>query len=409
MASMDTLTAEQIMDTDPVTTDIGKRLSQVRHTMETNRVRTIPVLDGDRFTGMLSYRDVMEKLRADPSTTKVEGLLHTPPTVEPDDTLVELAELRIESGRKTFVLLDENDHLRGVVGERELAAAARGTDELQGVTVADLMTGADALLTIAPDIPVETARKRMADADVSRLVVVEDGSFAGLISSLDALRAMVPRDQMEGGSANAARQGTAPSASGDRKGEKHSLSDVPVRELMQAADTVDAEILRDADSPLPAAIDTMVDGGALEVVVLDGDRPVGLLTLKDVVDFVRGQAGVDSMLVKLTGPEVPEEKQVIHSKIETQMQGGLGRVLDRPDELKVHMKKYEADGSRHKYTLNFNLSSELGTTRVNTHAWELLDAVDEGLDTLERLVREEKEKVRDEQRSRERKGKYTRS
>lgn len=398
------------MDENPVTVERDETLSTVRHTMETHRIRTLPVMDGKRFVGMLSYRDVMERLRSDPSTTKIGKLLHTPPHVADDDTLVDLADLRINSGRKTFAVLDEHDHLRGIIGERELVAAARDADEMDGVTVRDLMTRSGDIITITPDEPVETARKRMQENDVSRLVVVDgSGELIGVISTLDTLRAMVPRDQMSGGTGNASRSGDASTAGGDRKGEKQSLSDIPVSELMQMSDEMDAAILRDGERTLQEAIDLITETDALEIVIVEDDVPVGLLTLKDVVDFVRGQQAVESLLVQLTGPEVPEEKAVIHSKIETQIRGGLGRVLDRPDELQVHMKKYEADGTRHKYSLNFKLSSELGMTRVNAHAWDLMDAVDEGLDTLERLVKEEKAKMRDEQREQERKGKYTRS
>ncbi|MFB6294411.1 MAG: hypothetical protein ABEI97_01510, partial [Candidatus Nanohaloarchaea archaeon] len=81
----------------------------------------------------------------------------------------------------------------------------------------------------------------------------------------------------------------------------------------------------------------------------------------------------------------------------------------RPEELTVHMKKYEKDGTQHKYTLNFRLTGEFGMIRVNTHGWELLDAVDEGLDTLERLVKQEKEKTRDRARRNRRESKYSQS
>lgn len=406
MSSVRDITAEDLADTDPVTVNVGQPLSKVYPKMEDAAVRALAVVDGSRFEGMVSYRDVMEKLRSDPAKMKVDPLMHTPPRIEPDATLPELANLRIDSGRKTFALLD-GKKLAGVIGEREIVFAARDTEELEGVKVHDVMTAEP--VTVEEDTSLETARKRMSEENISRLVVVDDqGELSGVISTLDTLRAMVTRDQMSSGTGSASRRGTPTSASGDRKGEKGSLSDVPVREMMQTTDEIDAAIIEDGDATLRDAIDIMERTGALEIVPVDGRTPEGILTMVDIVNYIASTEMVESLLVQLTGPEVPEEKAAIHTKIENAVRGGLGRVLDRPEELRVHMKKYEEDGTQHKYSLNFKLSSELGMTHVNTHGWELLDAVDEGLEKLQRIVKDKKGKMRDQQRDRERKGKYSR-
>ncbi len=402
MVSVKDMEVEEVAEGEPVTVNVGQTLSKVRYRMEENGLRTVPVVDGERFEGMLSYRDVMEKSRSDPSTIKLDDLVHTPPKVEGDENLVELSRLRIESGRKKFAMVGEHDRLEGVIGEFEIVEAAVECEELEGVTVADVMTSD--LVTVEADEPFDTARNRMMEYNISRLVVLEDGELQGIITSLDTLRSMVPRDQMQGGSKHHAARS---SASGDVQGEKESMSDIPVRELMQPATETLSYVIEGEDTPLRETVRHMLDNELLEVVVVEDGDAAGILTLKDVVDLVAGHEVVESLLVQLTGPEVPREKQAILDKIENQVRGGLGRVLDRPDELRVHVKKYEKDGKRHKYTLNFRLSSKLGTLRVNTHGWDLLDAVDEGLENLERLVKEEKEKTRDQQRERRRKGKYS--
>ncbi|MDY6777016.1 MAG: CBS domain-containing protein [Candidatus Nanohaloarchaea archaeon] len=404
MSSLQDITAAEVADEDPVTVNLGETLSKVRNTMEENRLRAIAVVDGHRFEGMLSYRDVMEKLRSDPTTTKVDDLVHTPPTLEGDESLVDLASLRIDSGRKGFAILGEHERLEGVIGERELVLGARDADELESVSVSDLMVRD--LLTIESGERFETARKRMRDNNVSRLVVTgSGGGLEGVITSFDTLQAMVPRDQMSGGTGN--KSSGMPTGSGDRKGEKESMSEIPVRELMQTSEEIDAAILRGGGSSLRNAIDTLERGESTELVVVEDGEPVGLLTLKDIIDFFASQEQVEAMRVQLTGPEVPEEKAAIHTKIENQVRGSLGRMLRDPEELTVHMKKHEKDGSQHKYSLNFKLVSELGTKTVKTHSWDLLDAVDDGLEKLEKVVKKEREKKRDESREARRKGKYS--
>ncbi|MDY6770032.1 MAG: CBS domain-containing protein, partial [Candidatus Nanohaloarchaea archaeon] len=347
MVSVRDITVEDVVEEDPPTINVGQPLSAARGVMEDGERRTVAVVDGDRFEGMLSYRDVLEKLRSDPGKTKVDRLLHTPPTVEEEQNLVELSRLRADSGRTAFVVLDEHDRLRGVVDEEDIAYAAADAEELEQLSVADVMTGE--LITVDASAPLDTARRTMMDEGVSRLVVMDGDELAGVITTIDILRAMVGRDQMSGGTSG--RTGSMPGpAGGEVTGEKESLSDVPVRELMQSLDELDAELV-DPSTDLSEAVHVIEDSHALEVVAVEDGDPVGIVTVKDVVDVVASHEAVDSLLVQLTGPEVPEEKQVIHDKIETQLRGGLGRLIERPDELTVHMKKYEKDGTQHKYTL----------------------------------------------------------
>lgn len=391
MASVRDMRASDVVDDDPVTVNIGQTLSKLRNKMETRNLRTVPVVDGEQFVGMLSYRELIEKVRSDPSSTKVDSLLHTPPTVDGDQNVVELSRLRIDSGRKKFAMTDEHGRLTGVVGEQELVYPVKETDELQNLTVEDLMT-AD-VITVAENTAHETARTRMMDNNISRLPVVNDsGNLTGIVTSTDLLRTMVPREQMK---------------KGDFKGDIDSLSDISVHEVMQHEETVDATIIRGADTNLQDVIDALEQNNALEVVVVEDDTPVGILTLKDVIDHVASFEAVDSIHVQLTGPDVPEEKQVILDKVETAVRGGLGRVLRRPEELTVHVKKYEEEGERHKYSLRFKLVDASGVRTVKTHGWDLLDAVDEGLDELETVVKKEKEKQIDRKRDEQRESKYS--
>ncbi len=391
MASARDLTAGDVLEGEPATVNIGQPLSKARTVFEEHRLRTLPVVDGKQFVGMLGYRDLMEKLRSDPGRTKVDKLVHTPPDVEQDQNVVELSALRIASGRKKFAVLDKHNHLEGVVGERELVYPTYDAEELQNVVVSDLMT--TELVTVRDDEPFETARRRMMDENVSRLPVVDgDGRCVGMISSLDTLRAMVPREQMQ---------------EGDYKGHKESLSDIPVRELMEDREQVERTLREEGDMTLPAAVQQMREAGTREIVVLDDDAPAGILTLKDVITHLAGQQAVEGIQVQLTGPDVPEEQQAVMDKVETALQGGLGRLLVRPEELAIHVKQYEKEGNRHKYSLRFKLSWKHGVTSVKADGWTLLDVVDEGLDNLETVVKKEREKRVDQKRDRQRKGKYS--
>lgn len=230
------------------------------------------------------------------------------------------------------------------------------------------------------------------DNNISRLPVLNNDDLSGVITSNDLLRTMIPREQM---------------TKGDYKSHKDSLSEIPVREVMKKTESFDATIIDDHGTTVTSAIDAMQQNNKREVIVTNDNKPTGILTLKDVVDFIAGHEAVEGIHVQLSGVDVDEEKQVITDKVETQLRGGLGRLLDRPEELRVHVKQYEKDGKQHKYSLRFKLVSAQGVTTVNTHDWDLLNAVDEGLDELETVIKKKREKKRDQARDQEREDKYT--
>lgn len=390
MPSVRDVNADDIADHDHVTVNTGQELSQVHQRMVEHDIRTIPVVDGKRFEGMVSYREVIEKLRGDPSSAKVDPLVHTPPSVEEDDNAVDLAVTRIESGRKKFALLD-GKKLTGAIGEREIVYSVADADELKNIPLEAVFT--PDVRTVEREERIETARQLLMDHNISRLPVVdENGAIVGLLSSMDVLRAMVPRQQMQ---------------KGDYKGDKDSFSDVPVHELMQPIEEIEDQVLEDGDVTVAAAIQQMKQNRRRELITVEDGEPAGILTLKDVVSYLAGMEPVEGIYVQLTGPEVPEEKRVVLDKIETALQGGLGRVIDRPRSLNVHIKTYEKEGTKHKYSLHFKLVSKLGTTTVKTHDWDLLNAVDEGLEKLEARVKKVKEKRVDDKRKKQRDSKYS--
>ncbi|MFT4869054.1 MAG: ribosome-associated translation inhibitor RaiA [Colwellia polaris] len=136
-----------------------------------------------------------------------------------------------------------------------------------------------------------------------------------------------------------------------------------------------------------------MDEESKEVIITDREYPEAILTVKDFLRHFNDKYNVqETVLVNLIGLEVDEEKAAVHNKIETQLRGSLGRKLDRPEELSLHVKKSEKDGKKHRHEIVAKLYSEFGITTSNVEEWELLDAVDTALDELNTQIRKKKEK-----------------
>jgi CBS domain-containing protein len=120
-------------------------------------------------------------------------------SVTPDTTLAEAAKIMTDFGISALPVVDEQDHLTGIVTERdffkrggiawlELPASERN-GQLRNSHVRDIASKNPVF--VHPDTTVEFAAKRMEDYGLRRLPVVDRGKVVGLLSRADLLTALV--------------------------------------------------------------------------------------------------------------------------------------------------------------------------------------------------------------------------
>jgi len=387
MTSAREMTAEEIIETDPVTANISQSLGSVKNTMEKKELRALPVVDDEnRLEGVIGYRDLIRFIQFSPKKTKLSKVMHQPPEFDMDDNLIDLCDLRINSGRKMMVRLG-GKKLKGVIGDREFVKAFSQTDELEKISTKDIET--TDVLTVYEDDTIEQTRHMMLDKNVSRLPVVDkNGNLTGIIKSTDILKTMIARHAPDaGGTAGERDSGEVNIAGGN---EKESLSDVTVDQIMDRLVNI-AEESMSAKEAAQKMVDEN-DGVKHEIVFVDGNYPESIVTLKDMMDHLADLAPGKTVFVNITGLDVDEEVAMVQRKIRKQIQGSLGRKLDRPKEIRVVVDKSEKDGKKHRWEIDLRLDSEFGLTSINEEGWELMDVVDESLNKLNEVIRRKHEK-----------------
>lgn len=383
--------ASDVETENPVSVSNDKNLAQIKTRMENEDIRAIIVLNGDSFEGVIGYRDLIRHLQFNPQKTKISKVLHQPPEYSEDDSLVDLCDLRINSGRKLLVRT-KGGKIQGAVGDNQFLEASKEIKEIASISSANLAS--DDILTTFEEDSLEQARHSMLDNNVSRLPVLdENGNLTGIIKSTDLLKAMIPMEAQNSGGTSGSRSGNEVKMAGG--GEKEQMSSIPVKELMDRTVTTAEEHMKS-----DKAAETMIENESGEIIFVDGNYPESILTVKDLIDHIENLKASDTVLVQLVGIEVPEEKAALHEKIKTQLRGSLGRKLERPEELTVHIKKAEKDGTKHRYEFNVKLYSEYGVTTVQAEGWELLDVMDEALEELNTVVGKKKDKRDDREKER---------
>jgi CBS domain-containing protein len=108
-----------------------------------------------------------------------EALMTDPRVLQAGASAREAAEL-LTHPHVSSVLVADGEKLVGSIGaENIVAAVAKGLD-LQQATAGEV---ADAdVITLPPDLPLDEALYRMAELDVERLPVTDDGRLLGVLS-----------------------------------------------------------------------------------------------------------------------------------------------------------------------------------------------------------------------------------
>ncbi len=130
-----------------------------------------------------------------------ERIQRNPVTIRPDASFFEARALIHEKGVRHLPVVDKNNHLVGIVTDRDIREAAPSDATLLSVQelnyllgklkVSAFMTPKEKLITITPDTLIEEAVQLMHDHKIGCLPVMEGEKLYGIFTETDALSHLV--------------------------------------------------------------------------------------------------------------------------------------------------------------------------------------------------------------------------
>lgn len=102
-------------------------------------------------------------------------------TVTATATLADVARAMQASDTGIIPVVDAQDHLLGVITDRDITVRAVARDAKLSETRVDAYMSRN-LVTVAPDADLDKAASLMADKQVHRLPVISSGKLVGLVS-----------------------------------------------------------------------------------------------------------------------------------------------------------------------------------------------------------------------------------
>ncbi|WP_135303851.1 CBS domain-containing protein [Haloarcula amylovorans] len=113
----------------------------------------------------------------------VREVMQTPAqTISPESPVVEAATRLRDEGIGSLVVERDGDCV-GIITESDIVAVTAEEGDTRALTVEDVM--ATALVTIEPDVDVETAVERLRTHGIKKLPVVEDNELVGIVTTTD--------------------------------------------------------------------------------------------------------------------------------------------------------------------------------------------------------------------------------
>jgi predicted transcriptional regulator len=213
-----------------------------------------------KYMGVIAHRWIVRS-RYDPSTTKVETLMRSAPTVSLQDSLSKVARLMITSGI-TQLPVFRGEKLAGIITDDAV---------IQGAVVGKWgSTKVEAVMTKKPflveeDESVGAVLSLFREHGISHVPVVKNGNLVGIISIKDIITGIFQPRQRQ--------------TVGEIAGEKAHVLSIPAKGIM-----IKSVITVLPETTLKDAAEQIKKSKISSLVVISKGRPAGILTKRDLLE-----------------------------------------------------------------------------------------------------------------------------
>ena len=259
---------KNLMSEEIITIDKDQNLSDALKLLRKHNVSRLPVTNNKELVGIISERDIADKLgsskyesmpasRLHISSVMIKDVFTVPQTMQ----LGEVAKLMLENGIGSVPVMDDDDKMVGIVSKADFVTLAVGI-AFDKVTVREIMS--KDLITVSPTERIVHARRQMIDSHVGRVPVVEDEKLKGMVTSKDLMRAFIDfRKKVP------------------EKYQKSQIKELLVEDIMSFNPTFTSK-----DATISEVAKVMMETGYNGLPVVDGDNVCGIITQTDILRLI---------------------------------------------------------------------------------------------------------------------------
>ena len=185
---------KNLMSEELITVDKDQNLSDALKLLRKHNVSRLPVTNNKELVGIISERDIANKLGSSKYESMPASRLHISSvmvkdvfTVPKEMQLEDVAKLMLDNGIGSVPVMDD-EKMVGIVSKADFVTLATGI-AFDKITVKEIMS--KELITVSSTERIVHARRQMIESNVGRLPVVDDEELVGMITSKDLMRAFI--------------------------------------------------------------------------------------------------------------------------------------------------------------------------------------------------------------------------
>ena len=367
--SIKKLKAEDVMSKNFITATEDENLSDVLARLKKYNIYELLVIRKNRLIGLVSY-DTIIKRRNLPLTTKVEHIMSTPPKLTKDSSFTTVAERLMSSGFRILPITSKGKILAGVVSRMDLLKGIMQDKTLANTKIHSIMTREPQCVRETDNIT--QARMLMKRLSVRSVPVLDENErLVGVVGVKDIARIWTPKTK---------------ESTGELKGEKFSL-DVEVKSIMNPD-----PIFIEKEGKVKEAIKLMHEHDISSVLITENRKPRGIITPLDIIEMLVRIKKQESLYVQITGLD-EEDAEVLDEMYEL-IRKSMSKInkIEKTRIFALHVVQYHDKSFVKEYELRARLSTKKQMFYAQSNGWDLLRALDEILEALERMVTREKER-----------------
>ncbi|MFP4634204.1 MAG: CBS domain-containing protein [Candidatus Aenigmatarchaeota archaeon] len=357
------------IDENYFSVDSDDNIREVLSKIRDEDVFAVPVMEDEELKGIITWRKILQR-SASPKT-KVKKLLIHSPTIDAEMNLVEVAEKMLETGSRACPVY-ENGNFIGTITQAEIIDAVSKDESFGDKKIEDMSLE---LVTITESETIGRAKALMRENRIARLPVVDkDGKLIGSVDLSGLVKTFNPEKAMQ---------------VGERKGESLPERDSPVTGIMNRS-----PLAMSCGSSLKEAAKKMSKKNSLYAIAVEEDKPVAIVTPKDIMELVASKIEEKGAYIQLAG--VKDFDNFARDKMLDMAERKVkkaGRMFDDVQSLIVHMKSQNREGKNAQYSTHARLFTSDGLfTAKQDWEWEAAEAVNKCLEKLEKRFTKHHEK-----------------
>lgn len=336
-------------------------LSRILEDMRRYDLHEIPVLEGKKFLGVVSYKDIIKRKNL-AIETRARRIIASPPCLNSEANSIELAEAFAASEFRQLPIISDKKKLLGVVSRRDLIGLIPNIREFRKIQVKSIMTHDP--VTVPEDWDADKTLAAMRDLKARTLPVVNaENNVVGVIGVKDIHQYTPGPKEKE--------------TLGELIGESTPV-DLPIKSLMKTN-----FIVVRPDTSLVEVSKLILENNISTIPVTENEKIVGVITKYDLIEYIASFKEREFLSVQISGLEDVAEST--RNKMFGAVKNSMEKLakIEKPLFCIIRGTCYQKDGRSKKYSLQCRLTTENKTYYAKAFNWNLMNALNELLRHLD--------------------------